>query len=91
MNERQSLLEAATVLVGPLVGQRREKLTDQITRGAEQFHRIESGTPAPQRGVGEVVDHPLDLFGGEFARNQLGVLRIDRRRRHGMHSRDACP
>ena len=48
-----AILEAATVLVGARVGERREELVDQIAVRAVELDHLEAGVEGAARGIGE--------------------------------------
>ena len=51
-----------------MIGQRREKLADQIDVGSVDLHPVEPGLLSPQGRPRKSLDEPVDLFLAEFIR-----------------------
>ena len=63
--EAGAVVEAAAVVVGAGVDQRREKLVDQVAVGGVDFDQFEAGLEGAAGGFGKGVDDGGDAFGGE--------------------------
>ena len=67
---------AAAVLIGALIGLRRQKLMNQKTVGAMNFNGIESGRPSTRSRSPEGLHHLADFGGGERPRHRrIGIGR----------------
>jgi len=55
-----AVLEAASVRVGALIGEGREKLVEQIAVGGVDFNEVETGSEGAFRGTAEGLDDGID-------------------------------
>jgi hypothetical protein len=64
----QPVPEIAAVFVGALVGERRDKLVDEIAVGAVQLNGVVSGIPPPANALGKLFHQFPDLLCGQLTR-----------------------
>src|SRR5262249_4683434 len=90
--QARATLDGTTVVVGAMVGAILQKLIDEVTVRAVQFHAIEAGLVRVLRAAMKCVDHSGNLTPIERAGHDVGRLRAhqaygsfgrDRARRHG--------
>ena len=76
--EAHAPVGAPAVLVGPLVGQRREELRDQVACARKNLDGVEAGLLCPDGGLREVGNGVLNIVEGHFPGDFPGDGRSDR-------------
>ena len=84
--EAGAVLPAPAVLVGAQIGQRGEKLGDQIAGGAYDLHAVKSGPFGPEGALRPAVDDGPELFSGGLPGGLPGIGGINGGRSQGLHS-----
>ncbi len=77
-DEANSILKRSAVLIGAVVGERREKFVREISVGAVKLERFESGGEGAACGLGESVDDGIDSGERESFWNWIGCAERDR-------------
>ena len=78
--------EVAAPEIIPTIGQRREKLVQQVAFRRHDLDGVESELARAERAAGEVADRLADLRLVQRVRRVRGEARRDRRRRDGLKS-----
>ena len=81
--EPHAVFERAAVVVGALVGDRRQKRMRQIAVRVVQLDRVEADPHRALRRIDECLAHPRDVGLVHRARRVPAVAERNRRRRHG--------